>query len=1003
MLPPNPLLQLTPLRVARALARVKERIWIDFTPVAVEATAPGPDAVPLAAARRQPRRRVRPGEAWGRLHDQRWCRVVLPAARGLEPRWLNWEEEGEATLHVNGFPYFGFDVGHRHCVLPRGAREVWVECHAVQAGIWHPDARGLSPQGNVFRGAAVGRRDESAWAAYHDLLCLAELMIEERATAHPEVGHLLQAMQVQPTPARVPVFYRRLLRGLDEAIDALDRAGPEALRRRLAPLYRELRTEKPLMRAALTGHSHLDLVWLWPESTGEAKAVHLFANVHHLFAHYPEFRFAYSQPASYEAVARRAPALHAAVQRDVRAGRWEPTGVLYVESDSHIACGEGLVRSLQLGQAGFRRLRGKPARALWLPDLFGFSACLPQLMRLGGADSFFTTKLQWNALHRFPHTSFVWRGPGGAEILAHTPQETGFNNELKPAELIANARGHAQSDVHPEVLFPCGWGDGGGGPSAEHCERARRLGGLGEVPSLRWDQPENFFDRLAAVRDRLPAFNGEILLEAHRGTYTTRREVKQTFRSLERALQVREAAAVARGDLPDLGHAWRRLVFAQFHDYIPGSSIPEVYQTGLPELQDLAARLQSDAASSLVAGRRGAGERCVFNPLPFTRRAWVGGELVELPPLAGVPLSAAAVRESVAAVTAAGRRIDNGVVSATLDARGHLSRLVINGQPVALRRGAGALVLYPDHPSEHQSWEIERHTLSLGEVVNTPCTIRAEHDALVVGRRVGKNSYATVRYWLAPGAAALRVTIEVDWQEPEALLRLQLPTDYRGRDARYGTAFGSVHRPQLASTPQVEALWELPASRYATVANDDGSEGVAIITESNYGFSCRDGVLAVSLLRSPLHVGADKFAVAYPRGLARTPPDSVYTDLGQHTLHLAIAADRPDAPARLQPAALAESLFTPVVVYRGAPSATAFGGLEDAPTLLPSWAQPEGSKRWVLRLHETRGRSGTAKLRLTPGWKARKVNLLGEPIAPALRGSRLPYAPYEIISLLLEG
>ena len=1022
MLPLNPLLQLTPLRAQRGVARLAELIWHDSRPLRVEATAARPEHVPFAAARKFPRRAVRAGEAWGRLYDQRWCRVAIPGAARPEHsrgtgRWLRWDEQGEATLFVNGMPFYGFDVAHRTCELPAGVREVWLECLCVQAAIWHPDAKGLGAEGNIFRGTELLRRDDEAWAAYHDLNCLYDFMLELRSREYPGVPRELFSQTQQPPLTDVSPLYRRLLRGLDTALDALDTTGVPALRRALASVYREMHDAAPLARAALTGHSHLDLVWLWTEQVGEGKAVHTFANANRLMALYPEFRFAYSQPASYEAVGRRSPELHRAVRARLRSGQWEATGGMYVESDSHVPCGEGLARAFQLGQESFKKLTGRRSRVLWLPDLFGFSACLPQLMRLSGVDYFFTTKTTWNTVNRFPHSSFVWRGPGGHAVVSHVTQGVQFNNTVSVEQLHTAARQNQQGDIHDEFLMPNGWGDGGGGPSEEMCERARRLSALRGLPALKWDQPAAFFDRLAAKRAKLPALDGEIYLEYHRGTFTTQSRVKSHFRDLERALQLREAALVATGAAApsprssqrdgdvaspskasaDLAHAWRRMVFAQFHDYIPGSSIPEVYAKGLPELAQLARGLTAAAEKTLGAAR--GGDRCLFNSLPLARRCMVGGRVVDLPPLAGVRVADALVR-GLPPVSVRGRTLSNGRVSARLDARGELAALSVDGRAVELSPGAGRLVTYPDHAANFGPWDIDRATLSLGQVANAPARITAGKDSLTVTRRIGAASTATVRYALEPGAGVLRITVELDWQEQDALLKLHFPTAYRGREVRCGTPFGSVLRPQLATTREAEAMWEWPMSRWATVSADGERAGLFVVTEAKYGLSCRDGDLAVTLLRTPRHVGFEEHGKAYPAHLSRLPkPATLHTDLGRHTIRLALGFFDLAAPRAEQPAALAESLFIPPLAYRGAPRASAFGGLTGGETLIPHWAQPQGRDRWVLRLHEVSGQRGTAKLRLAPGWSARKVDLLGRSLGAPLLGGRLAFAPYEIVSL----
>lgn len=1001
---PDPLLQFVPNRVEAALRRVRELIWTP--PVALPVTATGATATPrpLAVAVRLARRPVAVGAAWGRLYDQRWCHLALPPPAGPRPRFLEWRDQGEATLWLDGAPHYGFDVAHRRVALPATAREAWLEAYCCQSAIWHPDATGLSPRGSVFGGAFLTHRDDAAWAAFHDLQALFDLLRHLRPHQAPDTPRELLRFGLQPTVSQATPLYRRLLRLLADAVDALDTRGLPGLRARTAAALAELREPRSRIRAVLTGHAHLDLVWLWPERMGEAKAVHTFATVNRLMEAYPEFRFAYSQPASYRAVARRAPALAAAVDRRIRSGRWQPTGAMDVESDTLLPCGEGLARSLLLGQEEFRRLRGAPSPLLWLPDVFGYSGCLPQLLRLAGVRWFFTTKLTWNAINRFPQSSFIWRGIDGSEVVAHVTQNAGYNNQLELAELEANARGHVQSDLHPEFLHPTGYGDGGGGPTEEMCERARRLDALGGTPALGWDQPEAFFARLARRRRQLPVHQGECYLEYHRGTFTTHSDLKAAFRALERALQIREAVAAATGEAPDLTAAWRRLVFTQFHDFIPGSSVAEVYAEGVPELRRL-------ATAQLAAARRRLSRRAgplhAFNPLPQTWRGWLPlpgrrePSWVELPPLSSRPLAAQPPPPPPA--TAAGRTLTNDRVRAELDAAGWLRHLRIEGRDLALL-GPVRAVLYSDHPANHEAWDIDRHTLALGAPVTTRATIQAEaprrdRAALRVTRPLGRASTLLLRYILEAGAPVLRLEVEVDWREQNTLLKLHFPTAYRGTHARFGAPFGSVLRGQQPGPAIVEAQWEVPGSRWAAVADDGERAGLALITEARYGFAARAGDLSVSLLRSARITGCDDHRYAAPPGLSRRQPASPFSDQGHHHLRLAVGTYAAGDPAERQPAALADTLFTPPLVCPGAPCTAGLDGVDDAPTLVPAWAQPLAADAWLLRLHESAGARGTAHLRLAPGWTAVACGLDGRAAAAARPLVRLRYRPYEIISL----
>lgn len=1005
MLPNHHLLSLVPSRIQSATLRLREEIWTDVRPVRVEATAAGVETLTPVQAAKLKRTVVQPNTPWGKLFDQRWCRVEFP--KSSQPLYFNWCDQGEATLYINGTPYFGFDVAHRHCVLPAGVREGWIECNCVQSGVWHPDATGLTSYGSLFDGASVCHRDEDAWAAYHDLKCLYDILVEERNRDNPGVAPI-GGMGLQTPVDKASPFYRRLLRLLDDAVSAYDVEGAGALRAKLKAAYKEFHQDKTFQRAVLTGHAHIDLVWLWPERVGELKAVHVFATMNHLMEQYPEFRFAYSQPASYEAVARRSPKLFRTVQQRMARGQWQATGAMYVESDTIIACGEALARSFVVGQEAFKKLTGKASRLTWLPDVFGYSGCLPQLMKLTGVDYFFTTKMTWNSINRFPHSSFVWRGTDGSEVVSHVSQDLGYVTNMQVSEIKAALYGHQQADVHPEYLFAAGFGDGGGGTTDEMIERARRLNSLPNMPEIKWDQPEAFFDRLGQLQDQLPVHQGECYLECHRGTYTTHSNVKAAFRGLERALQVREAVASATGIGSVPTEAWKRMVFAQFHDYIPGSSVPEVYAEALPELAKLTAE-QYDVAQTTLEKKKGS-ELHVFNPLAVPVRRWLKAPgqrkevLVNVPALTGLSLEDATVKSEFVPVTATERGLSNGLVDLTVDRLGAISRLRIGGKEIAIEESLGMLVSYPEHPANFEPWDIDRASLSLGELCAAPATIEVKKDGqhrarIEVSRAIAKKSYATVSFSLEAGSPLVHIEVKLDWQDSETLLKMLFPTRYAATNARFGAPFGSILRPQLPSGRQAEAQWEVPFSRYMAVFDEGERDGLFLVTENKYGATVRSGVVGLSLVRSPRVTGFEAHRFVRPEALARLKPASRYSDIGQHTIQLAIGHYNINGPIETQPATVADTLFTQPVVYRGKAVQTPYLGVDGGESLLPSWAQPDGQGGFVLRLHETGGRRGTAKVKLASGWTATAVDLLGRAQEKKVSNGRFDYRPYEIISL----
>ena len=296
------------------------------------------------------------------------------------------------------------------------------------------------------------------------------------------------------------------------------------------------------------------MVWLWPETATRHKNVHSFATQLRLLEAYPEMVFAHSTPAVYRAVQEDAPALVPQIKRHLAAGRWELMGGFEVEPDVNLPAGEALARSAIYGNRFIAGFTGKPSDVCWIPDVFGYSNCLPQILRLAGITRFYTTKMTWSQVTRFPYNSFVWRGSDGvSEVTTHLAT-IGYNGQVALAENRDALRRHRQLDVHDALLIGTGLGDGGGGPSEMVAERARRFGNLAGTPRHGWQSSAAFFDDLDAVRDQLPVYQGELYMEAHRGVLTSQAEYKRLYRACESALLAHEALRAVDG-APPLGEA----------------------------------------------------------------------------------------------------------------------------------------------------------------------------------------------------------------------------------------------------------------------------------------------------------------------------------------------------------------------------------------------------------------------------------------------------------------
>ncbi len=1014
MIPRTPYQQFLPSRINKTKQRLQEMIWqVDSQTLTVRQSSITKQHRPLSEAESFTYKPVKMlPHTWGEAFDQCWWELDIPADSG-KSRWLFWRDQGEATVYIDGKAHCGIDPGHLHAPLPtkltRDGGLVRIESTCCRTGIWVSGSeQGIGPHGSIFSGAYLATRNDAAWQAYFDLEVLLDLALIDHRLAYPTDSDLPSSSGYRRPIREITPRFRLLIEQLDRACDAFDAEGPAALSRALKPLYKDLPAASDAIDVTLTGHAHIDLVWLWPERVGDFKAVHSFSNILNVQQRYPEMVFGYTQPASYEAVQKRQPELIGRVKQAIKKGRWEATGATYVESDVQLPCGEALVRAFELGQAGFEEVRGEPSRTVWIPDVFGYTGALPTIMAGFDVPYFYTTKMHWSSATEFPYSSFKWRGNDGSEVVSHLTFYH-YNGTATPTELHNGSIKHRQSGVHREALLPQGYGDGGGGVNDAMCERARRAADLAGLPKAKWGTIEGFFDRLNEIRDDLPAWQGEMYLEYHRGVQTTHGNLKAAFRATERNLQAAEAASVVTGGGPVDLQPWKRIVFAQFHDYIPGSSIREVYDEHVPELEALAEQTAAMTRQTLEhSGEGEPAEPCIFNPLPIERLERVDNELCVLPPLTGTPLSKL---EKVlpAPIKSSATRLTNGRINVAFNNRGEVTAMTVDGHEIDLKSPACAVWVFPDHPVTYDAWDVDRSTLSNGKRLDSKAKATVDNTdplapSIAFTRSFGKSSTISVKYHLRPGSPLLHIDVDLDFQDKQLLVKLAVPTGYMGINARFGAPFGSALRRQLSGPLTTDASFEVPGSRWAAVTDDTEQQGLMLITQAKYGFGCLDGLLHVSLARTAM--------VTPSRGGSTTTiggkgaGDLDVADLGEHHIRLALGFYAADLPRPEQPAMLADTLFTPSIKYKGQAHDAGLLGLEGGDSLIPAWAKPlasaEGDGGWILRLHETLGRRGIARIKFKPGLQATPVNLKDEPIGEPLNPlGELHFGPYQIKSLLI--
>lgn len=698
---------------------------------------------------------------------------------------------------------------------------------------------------------------------------LYRLNAAELAVRADEVWHLSLDLQVLTGLMRElshddPRRYE-LLRAVDAAIDALDLddvpATAAAARAVLRPML-----DRPAAahahRISAVGHAHIDSAWLWPLRETRRKCARTFSSAVTLMDSYPEYRFACSQAAQYEWIEQDQPELFERIRAKVAAGQFVPVGSMWVEADANLPSGESLARQFVWGKRYFADKFGVDTREVWIPDVFGYSGALPQIMRQAGCEHFLTQKLSWNQTNDFPHHSFRWEGIDGSRVFTHFPPADTYNGEVKPDELAYAVRNFRDKGRATRSMYLFGHGDGGGGPTREMLERARRVRDLDGLPKLDIEPPSVFFDRATADYADAPVWRGELYFEMHRGTYTSQAKTKWGNRRGELALRELElwTALDASPPLPDLERLWKELLLHQFHDIIPGSSIAWVHDDTEAAHAALLAECEERISTTLS---RGGGAAVAANAGPFDFVGVVGDEPVwaDAPAhgvgsvMAGRPagVEAVSVRRTLTETT-----LDNGLVRVLIGVDGTLTSVVDHRvDRECLAAPGNVLQLFPDHPNTYDAWDIEAHTLrqepelltgveSIDVVEDHP--LRA---AVCVRRRFGRSSIDQT-YVLRAGSSRLDVETEVEWHENEKLLKAAFPLDVRADDARYDVQFGHVRRPTHRNTSWDDARFEVCGHFWADVAEPDF--GVAVLNDGKYGHDCvgdpRGSTMRLTLLRA---------------------------------------------------------------------------------------------------------------------------------------------------------
>lgn len=929
----------------------------------------------------------------------------------------------ESLLYVNGKPYQGVDGNHKEVFfnLKETGREL-----ELSFRIWSGLNGGGRPREMTMSidRAEFGVLDTAADDFYYlamTALETHELLDENNEYKSYILNQLVEAFRlVDFTNKNSEAYYKSLQTALDYLRDRFKGQG------------------KPGVNVTMLGHTHIDVAWLWRLRHTREKTARSFSTVNRLMEKYPEYIFIQTQPQLYDYLKEDYPDIYEHIKRRVAEGRWEPSGAMWVECDCNLASGESIIRQILVGKNFFKKEFDYESEFLWLPDVFGYSWALPQILKKSGVNTFMTTKISWNDTNRLPYDTFIWRGMDGSEVTTHFVTTTElndvtytYNGESRPYAIKGVWDNYRNKDLNRDLLISYGFGDGGGGPTREmikYIEAAKLMPG---IPNVETGRATEYFRKLnETIKENpyngyLPIWDGELYLEFHRGTYTSQGYNKKMNRFMEYKLREEEMLSVFAEKLFDKPYnreeflkAWKIVLCEQFHDILPGSSIHEVYEDSHEEYERALKYIENAtkaAKASFVTEKENA--FTLFNQANWERDSIVkipaGAETYEytdsegntlpshrcgeqdlvhvkgLKPLAFTTITRTAKVENVAEEFEE-NTVETAYYIVSWDDKGRIVRLYdksADREVIPEGKFANVIQIFEDKPRCFDAWELES-TIDLKKE-EIPCDGNIKRTKNELGYFIHftynyNNSKIMQTLCLYNDKRRIDFKTTVDWKESQKILKTAFSVDIRGVFARYDVQEGNIVRPITRNTSWEAAKFEVVAHKWADLS--ETGYGVALLNDCKYGYDIKEDTMRLSLLKSA------------------TDPD-YSADYGTHEFTYSLYPHKEEwYNARLEEEAF--DLNSPVVVLDGA---SALGnesliGFDAENVVLDAFKKAENEEAYVLRFHEFTGRRG--RLTLTTGLKFDswcEADLMENPLGEWKQTAiEVEVKPYEIKTIMLK-
>ncbi len=810
----------------------------------------------------------------------------------ITPYQRGWENvvNPQFIIYINGKVVQGGDSNHRYVTVTpcaEGGEELEIYINAY-ADDWEW-------QGELQLGAQLQAFDDIAFATYFDILTPLKVA----------------KYKDEDSDARI-----NILKALNEAcnilnIDTDDREEfRESATQASEYLDKNLYGKFEEATAWCVGHTHIDVAWLWRLRQSREKACRSFSTVLKYMEEYPEYKFMSSQAQLYDYVKQDYPEVFEEIKKRVKEGRWEAEGSMWVEADTNIASGEALVRQFMVGKRFFRDEFGVDNKIMWLPDVFGYSAAIPQLIKKCGMKYFMTTKISWNEYNKFPYDTFKWRGIDGTEVLSHFPPschvttnerrdwQTTYNSKLRPLYVLGGYKRYSQKDLSKDYLMSYGFGDGGGGPTIEMLEYGRRMSkGIQGCPVVKQSSSLDFFedlDKKVSGNKHLPTWCGELYLEFHRGTLTSQARNKKYNRKSECLYHdVETLSAIANKEVSfsypkeRLLENWKLILLNQFHDILPGSSIKEVYEDSKEDYEKVLAagcEMAGDAQSALISKMNLENDSIViFNTTGFNRKdaaiceipcdgdfaltdkngnevayqKTYDGKIVFIAEVPAKGYASYTVKNAVPSVfsdvDATPEKAQTPYFSVEFNEKGNIAKLIHKetGRSVSPEGEiVGEVIAYQDRPHNHEAWDVKCYFDEVSwklDFLKAEIIEKGPVRAVYKVERIFRKSTFTEYYCVYNELERIDVDYESDWKENHVVLKANYPVDVNAVKATFDIQFGNIERSTTTNTTWEFAQFEESMHKWTDLS--DNSFGLSILNDCKYGCDVKDGRIRPTLFR----------------------------------------------------------------------------------------------------------------------------------------------------------